>query len=61
MTFYSILFERPEQGIKREPVDPPAFFVDLHLDQIIAAISAGKEEYNLTLVLYFLTQYQCAT
>ena len=34
MTFHSILFERPEDSIKDDPVQEPAFFVDLNLDQI---------------------------
>lgn len=52
MAFYSILFERPEDSPEREAVDAPAFFADLHLDQIIAAITAGKEEYRLTPFFY---------
>lgn len=47
MTFHSILFERPENGIQNEPPEAPSFIVDLHLDQIINAITAGKEEYGL--------------
>ncbi len=48
MTFHSILFETAE---RRPPDDTPAqpvFFADLNLDQVVAAITAGKEEYNLT-------------
>jgi DNA mismatch repair protein MutS len=47
MTFHSILFERPEDSIKDDTVQEPAFFVDVNLDQIIDAIIAGKQEYNL--------------
>jgi DNA mismatch repair protein MutS len=47
MTFHSILFERPEDSIKDEPVEEPVFFGDLNLDQIIDAITAGKQEYQL--------------
>jgi DNA mismatch repair protein MutS len=47
MTFHSILFERPEDSIKGETVEEPGFFVDMNLDQIIDAITAGKQEYNL--------------
>jgi DNA mismatch repair ATPase MutS len=46
MTFNSILFERPEDGIKGQPAEPD-FFVDLNLNQIVDAIIAGKEEYGL--------------
>ena len=45
-TFHSILFERPEdRGEERR--EPPAFFADLNLDQIIDTITAGKAEYDL--------------
>jgi DNA mismatch repair protein MutS len=47
MTFHSILFERPEDSINDETVEEPAFFVDVNLDQIINAITAGRQEYNL--------------
>jgi DNA mismatch repair protein MutS len=46
MSFDSVLFRpgdpRPEDGIA-----PPDFFVDLNLDQIVAAVTAGKAEYRL--------------
>ena len=47
MAFHSILFERTEDGIKTETVAAPVFFLDLNLDQVIDAIVAGKQEYNL--------------
>jgi hypothetical protein len=47
MTFHSILFERIEDGTKKETLEAPEFFVDLNLDQTIDAITAGKKEYNL--------------
>ncbi len=52
MTFPSILFENPKDGPSTEPAAPP-FFGDLNLDQIVAAITAGKEEYNLTPFFYW--------
>ncbi|MBI1878086.1 MAG: DNA mismatch repair protein MutS [Chloroflexi bacterium] len=52
MTFHSILFERTEDSIKKETLEAPVFFVDLNLDQIIDAITAGKEEYNLKPFFY---------
>jgi len=47
MTFYSILFKKPEDRPKIESLKAPVFFGDLNLDQIIASITAGKQEYNL--------------
>src|SRR5208337_5682951 len=47
MAFHSILFERTEDRIKTGTVEAPVFFLDLNLDQIIDAIVAGKQEYNL--------------
>lgn len=49
MSFHSILFERPPESVRE---DAPDFFVDLNLDQIIASITAGKQEYNLTPFFY---------
>jgi DNA mismatch repair protein MutS len=48
MTFHSVLFERPEDSKRTGTAEAPDFFGDLNLDQIVAAITAGKEEYNLT-------------
>jgi DNA mismatch repair protein MutS len=44
--FYSILFERQDDRVETLPPDAPVFS-DLNLDQIIAGITAGKEEYDL--------------
>jgi DNA mismatch repair ATPase MutS len=52
MTFPGVLFERAEDGITTDTVKAPDFLTNLNLDQIIAAITAGKEEYNLTPFLY---------
>ena len=49
LTFHSILFEETEDSIKKETLEAPIFFVDLNLDQVIDAITAGRREYNLKL------------
>lgn len=50
MTFRSIL--NNSAGVQRETADQPAFFGDLNLDQVIDAITARKEEYNLKPFFY---------
>ena len=45
--FHSILFDRPESSIGLDEAAEPAFFGDLHLDQVLASIVAGHEEYDL--------------
>lgn len=47
MTFPSVLFRSPRGRAPSEPVSEPEFFADLNLDRIVAAITAGKEEYDL--------------
>ncbi len=46
MSFESILFEKPEDRLV-EKAEPPVFFADLNLDQIVEAAIKGREEYNL--------------
>jgi len=51
MSFRSILFEKID-NIEKETPEAPVFFVDLNLDQIIGAVTGGKQEYNLKLFFY---------
>jgi len=48
MTFHSILFRSADDRPPSEACAPPDFFVDLNLDQVVAGITVGKEDYNLT-------------
>jgi DNA mismatch repair protein MutS len=45
-TFRSILFDRSQGGPGDVPGEPD-FFADLRLDQVVAALTAGREEYDL--------------
>ena len=52
MTFHSILFERTVGSIQEETRDAPDFFVDLNLDQVLDAITDGRQEYYLKPLFY---------
>jgi hypothetical protein len=52
MPFRSILFDEIEIGPDVDSHRPPDCFVDLHLDQIVAAVTAGRDEYNLKPFFY---------
>jgi DNA mismatch repair protein MutS len=52
MTFRSILFQNVADRVPDERLSALDFFVDLNLDQIVAAITAGKEEYHLAPFFY---------
>jgi DNA mismatch repair protein MutS len=52
MTFQSILIEKIDESIKTETPEAPIYFVDLNLDQVINAITTGRQEYNLKPFFY---------
>ncbi len=45
--FRSILFDESQTNMQSDRQDTAEFFADLHLDQIVATITAGRDEYNL--------------
>jgi DNA mismatch repair protein MutS len=47
MTFKSILFEGTEGDARKGGPGLPDFFVDLNLNQVVGAIAAGREGYDL--------------
>ncbi len=52
MVFHSILFETHQNDDETQAADMPPFFVDLNLDQVVNAICAGRQEYNLKPFFY---------
>lgn len=47
MSFHSILSEKPRRGRGAAPAQAPPLFADLNLDQVAAAMTARREEYDL--------------
>ena len=52
LTFRSILVPPEAEGLAKETSQEPEFFRDLNLDKIVAAITAGKDDYNLRPLFY---------
>jgi DNA mismatch repair ATPase MutS len=42
----------PEDAARADHADEPSFFADLNLDQVVAAVTAGREEYQLRPFFY---------
>jgi DNA mismatch repair ATPase MutS len=47
MSFDSVLFEDPDGSDRTRTADEPDFFADLMLNQVVASVTAGREEYAL--------------
>ncbi|MGA9883452.1 MAG: hypothetical protein WBQ34_07020 [Candidatus Acidiferrales bacterium] len=52
MSFESILFESPQELTDVGTVEPPPFFQDLNLDQVVKRVTTGQEEYDLAPFYY---------
>ena len=52
MTFRSILFAQHGDGQEKEALEPPGFFRDLNLQQIVDSIAANWKDYNLAPFYY---------
>jgi DNA mismatch repair protein MutS len=50
--FHSILFPGAQETEPQETSDPPVFFHDLNLDQIVEAVTAEWQDYNLLPFFY---------
>ncbi|MGH7990556.1 MAG: hypothetical protein ACREDS_10260, partial [Limisphaerales bacterium] len=62
ISFQSVLFETSTPRNFDDKLESPVFFHDLNLDQIVDAITLGREEYNLKPFFYaFLTSLDTIT
>jgi DNA mismatch repair protein MutS len=51
-SFHSILFDKPATAAPDAHVGVPEFFADLHLDDIVGSVTAGRETYGLAPLFY---------
>lgn len=52
MPFHSILSDRPRRDRDAAAAEAPLLFPDLNLDQVVAAMTTGREEYDLEAFCY---------
>jgi DNA mismatch repair protein MutS len=52
LQFHSILSDRPEAGADAAGAQEPECFGDLNLDQVLASMTVGREEYDLAPFFY---------
>ena len=50
--FHSVLFDSDENGSKHTNHEAPEYFGDLNLDQVVEAMTAGRDEYDLKPLFY---------
>ena len=60
MTFESILFIKTGEGANKTNTEVPPFFVDLNLNQIIDAVTAERDIYDLQPFFYTPVQSEDA-
>jgi hypothetical protein len=48
----SVLFEHPDDAVGVDEFHEPDYFADLNLDQLVASLCAGREQYNLAPLFY---------
>ncbi|HTX12611.1 MAG TPA: hypothetical protein VME22_28600 [Solirubrobacteraceae bacterium] len=49
---YASILSDGEQSASETTVEQPEFFADLHLDQVVTSLAAGREEYDLVPFFY---------
>lgn len=54
---HSVLFMSPVAGPAARPAEQPDYFVDLNLDQVVASLTAGRDQYHLE-AFFFATLRQ---